>query len=114
MHFKMAPSGDYGELTLTGELTIVQAKELRLALIHSLEQSDTVAINVDHVTDVDLSCLQLLCAVHRSALGSNKQITFNPSDSDVFRKVVQAAGYARHVGCVRSPDKNCFWTGELN
>ncbi len=38
------------------------------------------------VTEIDLSCLQLLCSAHRTALSLNKNLTLNCQESEAFMR----------------------------
>ncbi len=111
MNFELKPSGGMGILTIGGELTIERAAELRKMLIKSLEIADTVRIRLENVTAVDLSCLQLLCSAHRTALNLNKNLTLSSKMSQVFRQAVEDAGYFRLSGCAPDSYKSCLWIG---
>jgi ABC-type transporter Mla MlaB component len=109
MNFHTELSGNTNILTIEGELTIAHAAELRTILIKSLESADTVQLRLESVKDVDLSCLQLLCAAHRSALISNKNLTLGSRGSEAFRQAVENAGYSRHLGCDLDISESCLW-----
>jgi ABC-type transporter Mla MlaB component len=109
MDFHMERSGNSNILTIRGELTIAYAAEFRALLIQSLENTDTVQLRLEGVKEVDLSCLQLLCSAHRSALISNKNLTLNSRGSDAFRQAVENAGYSRHLGCDLDSSESCLW-----
>ncbi|QTA88353.1 STAS domain-containing protein [Desulfonema magnum] len=111
MNFELKPSGDMGILTIGGELTIEHAAELRKMLIRSLETLDNVRIRIENVTAVDLSCLQLLCSAHRTALNLNKKLTLSSEASQVFNQTVEDAGYFRLSGCTPDSYKTCLWIG---
>jgi anti-anti-sigma factor len=111
MEYTLEASGDKHVLTLQGELTIEHAGELKKAMIEAIKNSDHVAVAIGDVTEIDLSCLQLLCSAHRTALKSNKQLTLNSKDSDVFQRLVKDAGYARNDGCFPDPSQKCLWCG---
>ena len=109
--FEMGSKSEVGVLSLDGELTLQRADELRAALMSSLSSADHLVLNVESVTGIDLSCLQLLCAAHRSSEKLNKRLTITGERPDVFRRVVEDAGYLRHVGCVIDQGKSCLWLG---
>lgn len=111
MDFKLEPSGDRGTLTITGELTIDRADELRTMLITSLESTENVHVRLEAVTEVDLSCLQLLCSAHRTAMNLNKNLILDSEESQVFRQTVKDAGYTRNKGCTVDSYESCLWIG---
>jgi anti-anti-sigma regulatory factor len=53
-------------LKLEGTLTIEIASELRDALLHALETSGPLEMDVSAVESVDLACVQVLCSAHGS------------------------------------------------
>lgn len=114
MNFEIGNAGEFGVLELEGELTVSRADELRLALLRSFSCSDHIVLNLEKVTAVDLSCLQLLCSAHRTSLAVNKRITIASNRPEIFRRLIHAAGYSRHKGCVLDGDKGCLWAGGGN
>lgn len=103
-------SGDKAVITLDGDATLPQAEELRSALIKALIDSDDVAIVLENVREVDLSCLQLLCSAHRSAARLKKRVALSGDLPAVFRDTVAAAGFDRLKGCKLDTEKSCLWT----
>lgn len=111
MKFTYDPSGDVGILALNGKLTVDRAAELKKFLMKSMENANHVIIQIEKVTEVDISCLQLLCSAHRTFLNLNKNLVLNRPGNGIFTDTVKAAGYSRLKACNLSPDKSCFWTG---
>ena len=74
INFKIEESKNAGVLKLDGELSIEQAAELKTALINSIENSDNVIIDIEDITEIDLSCMQLLCSAHQTLINLNKHL----------------------------------------
>lgn len=102
-------SGTTAVITLKGELTLPNAEELRSALIKALIDSDDISIAVESVRGVDLSCLQLLCSVHRSGVRLKKRVAFTGTLPKIFRNMIEAAGFSRLSGCKLDTEKTCLW-----
>ncbi len=102
-------SDDKGAIHLDGDLTLPNAAELRTMLIKSLIDADEVTIRFGAVQDVDLSCLQLLCSAHRSAVRLKRQIRFEGDLPKLLRETADAAGYSRLKGCQLDKGKSCLW-----
>ena len=102
-------SSDKGTIQLEGDLTLPNAAELRSILIKALINADAVTIKFGDVQDLDLSCLQLLCSAHRSAVRLKKQIQFEGSLPKILQETADAAGYLRLKGCQLGSEKSCFW-----
>lgn len=111
MELTIEQSGAVGVLTVEGGLTIQNAAELKTALMKALDSVDHLVLNLDKVTEIDLSCLQLLCSAHRTLSSLKKQITIAGSQLETLRQTIEVAGYARHVGCSFDCNNNCLWMG---
>ncbi len=85
-------------LNLYDEFTIQSAGEFKTILKDSLEAADILIINTEHITEIDLSCLQLLCAVHESAVHEGKTVTLDHGQSKVVADALLRAGHAHHSG----------------
>lgn len=105
-------SGEEAILTLSGDVTLEHADEMRLALIKALIDNGIVILAFGSLTRVDLSCLQLLCSAHRSAVRMNKRFVFSGSWPELFKQCVEDAGYVRCSGCHRDMDNSCLWNAK--
>lgn len=97
-------------LTIRGPLTIAEAARFKDALLEALGAGDEVSLDIQEVTALDLSALQLICAAHGSAETAGKRFAVAPDASEVYRKVADEAGFQCHVGCQHNR-KSCIWTG---
>jgi anti-anti-sigma regulatory factor len=102
-------TGDQGTITLEGELTLPRAEELKSALLKALVSGGALNIRFGAVQDVDLSCLQVLCSAHKSAVRMKKQIRFGGTVPKILKDAAEAAGYTRLTGCKLDPEKSCLW-----
>lgn len=104
--FRDQESGKQGNITLDGNLTVGQAAKTSDQAIIDAEQ---VRLDFGTVTDVDLSCLQLLCSARRSASRMKKSISLSGDWPEVFKNTVEEAGYSRITGCRLDVDHSCLW-----
>lgn len=109
MDYKIEKSDSLDILTIQGALTLEHAAEFRAALMELMESAEHPALNLEGVTDADLSCLQLLCSAHRTAIGSNGRLTLDGAFPLGIRRASEAAGFSRHAGCSAGPEENCLW-----
>ena len=100
-----------GIVHLDGNLTLSQAVEIKALFIKALVSADEVNISFGEVPDVDLSCLQLICSAHRSALRLNKKLAIKGNAPQAFKDAMSAAGYSRLKGCKLDKDQSCVWSG---
>lgn len=111
VEFKTKSSGDATVLSIEGELSIEHARDLKAALVESIENSNNLIIELERVTGVDLAGLQLFCSAHRTAEKLKKHLAFSRDVPEAFKESVRNAGYLRHKGCMLSPDNGCLWRG---
>ena len=64
---EMKYSENAATVILEGEIDIEAAEELRSVILSALGSVDSVLVDLEKVTTVSLSCLELLCATHKSA-----------------------------------------------
>lgn len=102
-------SGDKRAVFLDNNLTLPHAEAMKKAFLRALVEADDVTIRFDKVQDVDLSCLQLICSAHRSAVRLKKRIVVEGVAPDALRKAADAAGYLRFKGCKLDCDRSCIW-----
>ena len=98
MPSKLELAGSQAVITLEDSLTLRHADEIRKVLIKALLEAEEVAIIFRNVTDLDLSCLQLLCSAHRSAARVHKRLTLVGSTPPLIRRSMEAAGYSQLAG----------------
>jgi ABC-type transporter Mla MlaB component len=96
-------------LEIEGECTLDRAVEIKSQLLEALQDGGDLILNLDKVTAVDLSFLQLLCAAHRAALRSGKCFAIHPPHSAPFIEAAEGAGFFRTMGCQDALDKECLF-----
>ncbi len=97
---KIRRNGDAVFLTLSGELTVGRAAQLKADLLDALGRGNRLVLDLGGVTEADVTCLQLLCATHRSAAAQGKRVEFaaHARESWEIEEVVDAAGFRRGKG----------------
>jgi anti-anti-sigma regulatory factor len=110
---KIIPGHSAPESTvvLTGALGVEDAAALREALLAALAASARVAIDAAGVSGIDLTCLQVLCAAHRTAMEGGKDIRIEGCCAPEFAESVRAAGFPMHAGCRHNTTGSCLWQG---
>jgi anti-anti-sigma factor len=98
-------------MAVNGEMTIRNAVEIRNALLKAFSAGESLILEMDKVTAVDLAGLQLLCAAHRSSMAEKKQFRINGIYNEAIKSVIMDAGFPRHSGCVEDIGNTCVWTG---
>ncbi len=105
--------GENGALVLRvgGELTIPFAGEFTAALLDAFDTAGRVLVNLEGVSAVDITGLQLLCSAHRTACAREKGFDVEGLVNPVLAEAAVLAGFRRHVGCAVDVGKTCIWIG---
>ncbi|GLI39777.1 STAS domain-containing protein [Geobacter hydrogenophilus] len=98
-------------LKVNGELTIPFAGEFSAALLDAFDAAGRVRVNLEGVSAVDITGLQLLCSAHRSAYGREKGFGVEGLTNPILDEAACLAGFRRHVGCAVDVGKSCIWIG---
>ncbi len=110
---RLETSNDEGAemVRLEGALTIERAHELKDILLGALTSGRDVLLNMESVTEVDLSCLQLLCAAHKASLNAPKPLSIQGARPIALSQAMWDAGFLRKLGCRAESKKSCLWIG---
>ncbi len=106
---RVEANGNATILHLSGALMIDYATRLRSILSDSLKSADRIEIEVSSVTGIDVSCLQLFCAAHRTSVRMNRPLRILDDRSAVFRQTARHAGWLRPAGCTPGKGAGCLW-----
>ncbi|MFZ0932422.1 MAG: STAS domain-containing protein [Syntrophobacteraceae bacterium] len=99
-------------LKLKGSWTIERANELKRILLEILNGCEHMLIELEGLTELDISTMQLFCSAHRKSLRAGKHLAFHENKSETFKQMALDAGFARTLGCHKDPDKKCLWIGD--
>ncbi len=109
---RLEANGNATILHLSGELMIDYAVRLRSILSDSLRTADRIEIDVSSVTGIDVSCLQLFCAAHKTAVSMNRSMHFLGVRSPVLKQTARRVGWLRPAGCMPDKGTECHWAEE--
>lgn len=96
------------KLKLSGELTLDSATELKEALKQALKAAPEIIIELDSNAEADLSCLQLFCAAHQTALSQGLKLSLIPEHHQQFQELTCSAGLCREKKCAIHPEMACL------
>ena len=85
---------------------------LARALEAAFRQTRPVVRLVIATDEVPLPLVQLICAAHRSAQQAGAEFTVEWQEPGPVQRLLQAAGFSRHVACPRSHNGECLWLQE--
>jgi anti-anti-sigma regulatory factor len=95
---------------LEGGLTVRRAEEIKADFLNAVKYGDEITVTFGNISDVDLSCLQVFCSAHRSAIRAHKQIRFGNEFPAILKNMATGAGLFRLRGCKMDCGKSCLWT----
>lgn len=98
-----------GLVVLEGELTLTRAEELKGRFLRALAGAGTVTVRFGEVSDADLSFMQLLCSLCRSAARERKKVSFGNGLPRVLLEAATTAGFTRLKGCMQGDEQHCLW-----
>jgi anti-anti-sigma factor len=112
MDVEMTRSIETNVLKLKGSWTIERANEMKSVLLEMLNSCEHMVIDLEGLTDLDLSTMQLFCSAHRTSLRDGKQLALHERKPQSLKQIVREAGFARTIGCHKDPNKKCLWIGD--
>ncbi|RII28335.1 MAG: hypothetical protein CXR31_00075 [Geobacter sp.] len=87
-------------LVIEGPVTIRQVDELKVVLVATLTEAESVRLDLSGVTATDPAFLQLLVSARLTAARSGRELTVMPTPSEAYAQGVVAAGF-HSVGACR-------------
>jgi anti-anti-sigma regulatory factor len=96
-------------VTLEGDLTVQRANELKDLLLKAVQDSKEVFLRFGQVSGVDLTCLQLFCSVHRTAVDMKKTAKLDGPAPSLFIDLARSAGFLQSGGCELAKQSGCCW-----
>jgi anti-anti-sigma regulatory factor len=96
-------------LRLTGDLAVDQAAVLTAELAEIVADADEIGIDLSSVTHVDVACLQVLCAAHKSSVRKDKPLKVEGSVPEGIARTARDAGFGRV--CSLKTLQGCLWDG---
>jgi anti-anti-sigma regulatory factor len=112
MDVEMTRSGETNVLKLKGNWTIERATELKRVLLEILNSCERIIIDLEELTELDLSTVQLFCSAHRTSLKLRKHLAFHEKKPETFKRMVRDVGFVRTLGCHKDSHKSCLWIGD--
>ena len=74
---------DVSRITITEDLTIYHALELKQRLLEGIEQASALELDLSHVAEIDTAGLQLLILVQRETAARGRPLTVTQMSNSV-------------------------------
>lgn len=112
MDLKTEKTGNTVTVKMGGPLTIEHAAELKTFMSTVFEETETIVVDLGDVTDMDLSCIQLLCSANLCLNNTRKRLIRKSVHPKVITQALFEAGFTAEMVCHGIPCKKCFWKGD--
>jgi anti-anti-sigma regulatory factor len=96
-------------VNIEGDLTVQHAAEFKTCLLDALGRAQSVRIDLQAIDDIDLTCLQLLCSAHKTALLVGKDLSLDRERPEPLERSLDLAGFSRSRGCTIDENDSCLW-----
>jgi len=96
-------------LVISGEATVASVARLKAELAKALRTAQSVHVELERISGVDVSLLQLLCSAHRTAAQAGKKLTIMGIEREPVTGLLRQAGFLRHIGCHETTLRSCLW-----
>jgi anti-anti-sigma regulatory factor len=96
-------------VTITGSFDILQIEEAYTRLRDALTSHRQVVLDLSAVSRIDLAGLQLVCAVHRTALAAGVSFHLSHPFPALFAECARSAGFSSIADCPGGGDAPCLW-----
>jgi ABC-type transporter Mla MlaB component len=93
---------------LPTEVTLARIREVREQLVGALAAGEDLELGVARVEQVDVTGLQLLCALHKSLAAQGKTLVCRDGATATLGAVASRAGFRPGAGCL----PGCLWRDE--
>lgn len=103
----------YLDLVITGAVSIENISYLKELLLERYEKYDRIVLDMGHITVVDFSLFQLLCATNKYTQQNGKVFELKNQCTGAFIDRAQSLGFLREQGCAESEDPaKCLWISQ--
>ncbi|MFN2267976.1 MAG: STAS domain-containing protein [Desulfonatronovibrio sp.] len=106
-NFEISSDSVKAVMNLQGNLNVEQASELHRAILETLQKHEVVQIDMGNVENVDLTFLQIVCALYKEAVRGGKRLIFESIPSKIVIK-------AEKMGFTEESTGGYFWKGDVN
>jgi anti-anti-sigma regulatory factor len=100
-------------LSIEGAVGLRDAGNICQRLAAALAEFDQIEIDASGITSIDISIIQLLISMRKSAERKGKKLLIAAGATGTFEKVLAQAGVLGRGGVSRSTDED-FWLGGQN
>ncbi|MBI4792332.1 MAG: hypothetical protein HY789_06335 [Deltaproteobacteria bacterium] len=76
-----------------------------------MDAAETLLLDLEKVTEIDLIGLQFICSTHRSAIAGKKHFSVMKAGNTIIEEAMVGTGLVRLTGCLQAAGNTCIWAG---
>lgn len=108
MNYSVQEGAETTNIIFRGDLTIQSAGEIRRILHEALDTCHAIKISLKDTEILDLSCIQIFCAAHKTAFKANKQLILDGALPGAAIRVIEQAGFHCLRTCGNNSENTCL------
>jgi len=93
MDYTVQDGAEATNITFRGDLTIQSAGQVRRVLREALDSCQTIKISLKDIESIDLSCIQIFCAAHKTAFKADKRLTLDAALPEAAALAIEQSGF---------------------
>ncbi len=109
MKYKMKILESAHQIKIQDDMTINDSDDYKDLLLNTLEKTDHLIINFEPSVNIDVSCIQLLCASYIYSIKQNKKVEFVGETPQAIKSMLQATGLKFCDICIKKYKTMCIW-----
>lgn len=114
MNYSVQEGTETADITFRGELTIRSAGEIREILRNALGGRRVVKVHLEDIDILDLPCIQVFCAAHKTAFTMEKQLILDEALPEMVIRTLEQAGFYCLKTCGHNGNNACPVTGRTD
>jgi len=107
--YKKSKSGNQITIGLSNDVGIEQAVKVHENLLNAFNEDSSLIINLEKLTYMHLTIIQLITSAFKEAKKTNKKISLKGIAHAPLKTVLENAGMVYFNGVVAENEKNSFW-----
>lgn len=105
------PDSAAATVTLSGSLTIESSAELHRVLSESLNDSQKILLDMQHLKDIDMPSLQLICSACKTAVLQQRVLVCETPMPECVASLGRNLGASQGLPCNHNSNEPCIWFG---
>lgn len=107
----ISDDGSTATVCLSGSLGIEKSGELHRVLAESLNESQRVVLDMQHLEEIDMTSMQVLCSTCKTAAAQKLGFVCETKIPDCLLSLCKGIGAPQSLSCNQNAKEPCIWFG---